>query len=171
MGLFSKLKDLANDPSLDKLKNAAMSVVKEAAQNIDQQTARPVAAAQTGYAEEDEADTPSGFSWGPKMPDEENQYNFNGHYGDYFEQIYRSEFPQYQVKREKYGYGDGVIFTFEKDGSTALITEVMSDSTGAQKTRDMCRKQNIPYLRFYHDHEGWWNTKAYVIKRTNDALS
>ena len=30
--------------------------------------------------------------------------------------------------------------------------------------------QGIPYIRFYYDHEGWWNTKSYVIRRTSEAL-
>ena len=36
----------------------------------------------------------SGFSWGDVMPEEENQYNFNGSFMEYFEGIFRAELPE-----------------------------------------------------------------------------
>ena len=32
-------------------------------------------------------------------------------------------------------------------------------------------EKGLPYLRFYFDHEGWWNTRAYVTKRVAEALA
>ena len=33
-----------------------------------------------------------------------------------------------------------------------------------------CAAAAIPYLRFYHNHDGWWNTRAYVTQRVRGAL-
>ena len=33
------------------------------------------------------------------------------------------------------------------------------------------RAQGIPYLRFYYNHEGWWNTRSYVTRRIANALT
>ena len=117
--------------------------------------------------------SPSGFSWGEDMPNEECQFNYNGNYLQYFESIFRSEFPEYNIT---WAYGDpravqSVVFTFVKNGRTALIVELMSEKSNARRIRNNCQRNGISYLRYYYDHDGWWNTKAYVISRTRQALS
>ena len=95
MGLFSKLFGAkAEKEAMDVLKNitqAAVDAQKEqnaqAAQNVN--TASNASAAPSYAAEEE----PSGFSWGPTMPAQENQYNFPGTYEEYFDSIFLKEYP------------------------------------------------------------------------------
>jgi hypothetical protein len=47
----------------------------------------------------------------------------------------------------------------------------MSDGTQRYKLRNECRAQGIPYLRFYYDHDGWWNTRSYVTRRIAGQLA
>ena len=117
----------------------------------------------------DEADGPSGFSWGPTMPAEENQYNYNGSYRDYFMSIFRSEFAGYEITEEV--FGKATVITFRSGGQIALVVELLSRTSSHQKRRSDCRRMNIPYLRYYYDYDGWWNTRAYVIQRTRSALN
>ena len=114
---------------------------------------------------------PSGFSWGPDMPNEENQFSFNGAYHEYFEGIYRSEFPDYQIDQTFPQYRAATVFTFVKDGRKALVVEIISERSNPNKLRSDCTKQGVPYLRFYYDHDGWWNTRRYVVERTGKALN
>lgn len=113
--------------------------------------------------------SPSGFSWGETMPDEENQFNFRGSYVEYFDGIFRTEFPQYrlecEVPRKK-----ATVFTFYSGAQKALVVELLASSSASKKLRMNCAEQGIPYLRFYYDHHGWWNTRSYVITRTRNAL-
>ncbi len=46
----------------------------------------------------------------------------------------------------------------------------MSESCEAKKFRDDCVRAGTPYLRFYYDHDGWWNTRSYVAGRIRGAL-
>ena len=46
----------------------------------------------------------------------------------------------------------------------------MSENSEANKLRASCRAQGLPYVRFYYDHDGWWNTRSYVAGRTRAAL-
>ena len=46
----------------------------------------------------------------------------------------------------------------------------MSENSEANKLRSACRAQGLPYVRFYYDHDGWWNTRSYVVSRTRAAL-
>ena len=116
------------------------------------------------------APSPSGFSWGEEMPAEENQFNFPGSYRSYFENVFREEFADYSVSVETPRNRDAAVFTFAKDGRKALVVEVMSQTSGARAIRKTCRKSGVPYLRYYHNHHGWWNTRAYVVQRTRGAL-
>lgn len=113
----------------------------------------------------------SGFSWGPVMPDEENQFNYNGTFDSYFENIYRAEFPDYRLEKENATGSKRVIFTFYDETRKALVVELMPQSSMSKKLRETCHASGIPYLRFYYDHEGWWNTRSYVITRTRNALN
>ncbi len=113
---------------------------------------------------------PSGFSWGPEMPDEENQYNFNGTYKEYFDNVFRSEFPEYMIESADVNYGRATVFTFWDGGKKALVVELISRKSSVYKLRSDCNTLGIPYLRFYYDYHGWWNTREYVKKRTQNAL-
>ena len=77
------------------------------------------------------------------MPAEENQYNFSGTYEEYFTEVFNSEFPDYTVVKESIRDGRALCFTFKKDGRTALIVEVMSQKSNAQKLRNMATVRSI----------------------------
>lgn len=113
----------------------------------------------------------SGFSWGPTMPAEENQFNYPGTYKQYFESVFKGAFPEYEIVRTDFENRNACLFTFFKGGSKMLVVEVMSDRSNAQSTRKNCRANGVRYLRYYHNHHSWWNTKAYVIERTGNALN
>ncbi len=115
---------------------------------------------------------PSGFSWGERMPDEPNQYNYYGTFWEYFEDIFHRDFAAYTVTRKENPRALSVYtYTFTNDGQTLLVVELISRRNDVYKVRNDCRKQGIPYLRFYYDVDGWWNTRAYVIDRVGKALA
>ena len=114
---------------------------------------------------------PSSPSWGTAMPRETNQFNFPGGYHKFFSHVFRTEFPQYSIADEPAIYYNGVIFTFRQHGNVALIVEILPEGSEANKIRRDCRQAGIPYLRFYHNHRGWWNTYTYVAERTRFALT
>ena len=122
-----------------------------------------------GYSNTGAMNQPSGNSWGPVMPAEENQFNYKGSYIQYFEEIFRNEFPAYQIEKEK--SGKITVFTFYSGGVKALVVELLNSNSGRYKLREECRRTGVPYLRYYYDHKGWWNTKSYVIERTRKALA
>jgi len=111
---------------------------------------------------------PSGDSWGPVMPAEENQYNFNGTYVQYFEGIFNSEFPSYSISKTQ--DAKATVFTFSGVSGTALVVELLPENSGRFRLRKECEANGIPYLRFYYNHDGWWNTRSYVIRRTRAAI-
>ena len=177
MGLFSKLfgGDKEAEDALKKLKELADALndgEKPSAAKPEQASQpAPQPALQAAPQEDEAPEGPSGESWGPKMPAEENQYNSGLSYREYFSRIFRENFPEYTVECAEMGYGsDGVRFEFFQGGRKALVVEVMSRKSNAKQQRAICRKQGIPYLRYYHNYDGWWNTKAYVISRTRKAL-
>lgn len=112
----------------------------------------------------------TGCSWGDIMPDEENQYNFDGKYYEYFEKIYNEEFPQYNITYDKLTNRNATIFTFRSGNTPVLYVELLSSKSSAKKFRAECAKYGIAYLRFYFDKHDWWNTRSYVIMRTKMAL-
>jgi len=181
MGLFSKLfgkSDKEMEDALSKLKN----MFEEAGISTDKPQTKPEPEANSQPETAEEAVTaaaqvaaealgPSGDSWGPVMPAEENQYNYNGSYAAYFSRIFQNDFPEYQVKEEPNPWDSKrIAYTFTQGARTRLIVEVLSDSSAAKKLRRDCEAQGIPYLRFYYDHEGWWNTRSYVNRRVREAL-
>ena len=173
MNLFSKLfgekagKDVAN--ALEELMKAAADGKKKSGDE-PKKPEEPAKPEQTAAPEPEEYDGPSGNSWGPRMPDEPNQYNYKGTYLEYFREIFNTEFPGYTVDEEVSKYGKTRVFKFKKDGRTALVVELLSQKCEAKALRAQCRRDNIPYLRYYFDYEGWWNTRSYVIERTQKAL-
>lgn len=112
----------------------------------------------------------SGVSYGEKMPSEENQYSFPGTHTEYFEKIFREDFPQYWFDREDLRGGRSVIYRFYTGGLWVLTIELMTERSAAAATRNKCQMLNMPYLRFYYDHHGWWNTRSYVTGRMKKAL-
>lgn len=172
MGFLDKL-------NLNKLKDAAESFINTL-QSEDSSSGAPRAPQNQGYAQpgpsgaqpgnDRQAAGPSGFSWGPVMPAEENQYNFPGNYVEYFDTILRAEFPAMQIDRESVRHGTATTFTFAQGGAILLVIEVMSETSSAQRIRRDCKERGIQYLRFYYNHQGWWNTKAYVLQRVHEAL-
>ncbi len=140
------------------------------ATNTVAQGYRPLEGGFAAYIGPQEA--PFGISWGPKMPKEPNQFNSHKSYDRYFREVFREEFPEYEIIEENGGFSRPArVFTFWKDGKRALVVEVISQSTEARRRRNECRRMGTPYLRYYYDHEGWWNTRQYVIERTRHALS
>lgn len=117
-----------------------------------------------------ETPAPYGVSWGDEMPAEENQFNFNGPYHAYFEQIYLAEFPEYRLAKVVNRYSSSTVFTFWNGSRQALVVELLSENSSTKKLRQNCLQAGIPYLRFYHNHYGWWNTRRYVVSRTRAAL-
>ena len=182
MGLLKKLLGgtASADEAMNALKNAAKTVMNEvekAASGNNPQTgvpngtvigagqpaapAAPASSAATGQ---------SGLSWGPQMPAEENQYSYPGTYDEYFTVLLTNEFPEYSVAKDVHPSGKRMTFTFTKDGRKALVVEVLSQRSSVRKLREDCRREGLPYLRFYYDHDGWWNTRSYVLGRVGNAL-
>ncbi|MBP5749513.1 MAG: hypothetical protein J6X24_01855 [Firmicutes bacterium] len=195
MGLFDKiLKEVGDkvpDLKLDELaKNVsdAVGTLKTEAEKFAEENKDTFEALKTKaeqFAEENkdsigsvipnEAEAPkaaSGVSWGEEMPDEPNQYNSGMTPIAYFEDIFRTEFAEYELAEEA-GWGGpdrSWIIRFRKGGEDKLAVELLPARSEAVKFREKCRKQGLPYLRYYTDYEGWWNTRSYVISRTRAAL-
>ena len=172
MSLFSKLfGDSKNaDDALAALKNAAKSVAdaaeKAAKENLN-------ASRQSGAAPSERPAAPEKRIFEDlweKMPEEENQYSFDGTYIEYFDKVFREAFPAYDISHAPDPRMRATVFTFTKGGAKALVVELKSERSSAQRLRNECRAAGIPYLRFYYDHSGWWNTRSYVEGRTRKAL-
>ena len=166
MSLLSKLLSKEAAKKLNDIVNAVTDTVKA-------QTAAPRSNAAPAASAPAAADTGAGLSIYDESvpPQEEGQYTFAGSYEEYFAQLFAAEFPGCAVTRERPRNRDAVIFTFTRAGSTALVVEVISESSNPKKLRQDCAAAGIPYLRFYHNHPGWWNTRSYVLGRVNGALS
>lgn len=168
MGLFSKL--FGNDKDAKSAVELLSGLFNNQQGEQKPQPSDSLPLQQAAQSAPQEAAGPSGFSWGPVMPEEENQFNFGGSYEEYFEGIFRSEFADYELRKDYNRYNRAPFYTFVKDGKIALVVELMSESSNARKLRNECSKALIPYLRYYIDHKGWWNTRQYVITRTRGAL-
>lgn len=110
-------------------------------------------------------------SWYDVVPEEECQYNSGMHYLDYFTKVFREEFPEYSVALDSIEHDRRYKYAFTKDGNTCLIVELMTEKSEANKFRRDTLRAGIPYLRFYFDHEGWWNTRAYIKERVSSKLN
>ena len=116
-------------------------------------------------------DSPFGISWGERMPQEENQYNSGKSYDQYFYDILTENFPTYRITCEKiFKYNEGAKITFYNGEIKELVIELQSENDSDIMIHRRCELEGIPYLRFYYDHKGWWNTKKYVLNRTRNAL-
>lgn len=168
MGLFSKFLGDLNRQIANNLTN---EVIKKTEHQTNTSSHAQTEDAWSSQEESSKKTGPSGFSWGPDMPEEENQYSYDGNYIDYFMNIYRSEFPEYRISCTPSGNMQYALIVFSQNDRTALIVELLSKSSSVKKWRNNCRKSGIPYLRYYHNVDGWWNTRSYVITRTRSALS
>ena len=115
------------------------------------------------------SNAPTGPYGGDVPPAEENSFTFNGPYQSYFEKIFREDFPGYRFEKDS-SKTHRTIYTFYGAAGKQLILEVMSEKSNAKSVRKAAAQQNIPYLRFYYDHEGWWNTRSYVVERIRKVL-
>ena len=183
MGLFSKLLEQAGkEIGLDKvaksvseaaeklsgeLKSAGIDIKKEPEKDAPRYQGTVIGA--SGAAAVTEAGE-SGFSWGPEMPAEENQYNYPGTYLDYFNNIFATDYAEYSPEYHKEPNWKSEHFTFYAGGSKVLVVELLSQKSNAKRIRNICRAEGVPYLRFYYDYDGWWNTRAYVKARVDKAL-
>lgn len=110
-------------------------------------------------------------SWGATMPNVPNQYNYPGTHLEYFESIFYHEFHAYTVNRQENPLSDRtMVYAFLEDDQIKLVVEILSSHSGVNFTRKFCLSRQIPYLRFYFDHDGWWNTRDYVVDRIRKAL-
>ncbi len=162
MGLLSKI--LGMDKKLEqKVKSAVNDAVSAALQNqaAPQNVRNQPSADETAFA---------GLSWGPVMPAEENQFNYPGTYVEYFSHIFRDDFPGYNITYGQDPKHRSTIFTFWSGAGKALVVELLPRSSETNRLRNACTAQRIPYLRFYYNHEGWWNTRSYVSQRVRKAL-
>lgn len=117
-------------------------------------------------------ETPLGRSWGEKMPDEPNQFNYPGTYLEYFEDIFHREFSAYRVtKQGNDRSGRTTVYTLWQGEQTSLVVEILSQHCDVRRLRADCERGGTPYLRFYYDHEGWWNARSYVVSRIEKALN
>ena len=151
---------------LSKLVNEAEKAVKEAV-NAPEGAPADAPASAPVYHEADNSEL--GFY--DDVPAEECQYNFNGNYIEYFRKVFSEEFPEYTITEENITPGRRYAFTFNSNGAIALVVELMTEKSSVQKLRRSCEAAGIKYLRYYFDHEGWWNTRAYVTERTRRALN
>ena len=174
MGLLSNLfgGKLPDSPLLDKMDQMLDKLKNEAEQA--QQNAAAEAPAEAAPAAEaaEPAPAPSGLPWGGEVPPaEENSFTYQGTYLEYFEHVFREEFPEYTLDIEQYNNGRRAVVRFMKDGACALVTELLNSSASVFKLRRDTLRAGIPYLRYYYDHEGWWNARSYVTERTRAALN
>lgn len=175
MGLLSKLLKMtgevvkkAGQDVKDALENA-----KEKEDNPTWQESNVSQSANAAYsAVEDLAGgvTAPGSSWGPTMPSEPNQYNFPGNYVQYFETVFKEEFPDLRTQMEPVPGSRATVATLWDGERKALVVELLNKNSVRQRLRRDCGRAGIPYLRFYHDCHGWWNTRSYVKGRVEKAL-
>ena len=177
MGLFSSLfgeKGKEADSVLDKMKQLAddLDGVKYADEDekriINGGSSSPSGSASFSATLTEEAEC--GDSWGPTMPAEPNQFNSGLSYQDYFSKVFGEAFPDYQVNREAHKLGKATLYTFYLAGVKKLVVEVTSCSVYRYKVAKDCRAEGVPYLRYYYDYDGWWNTASYVTRRTARVL-
>lgn len=176
MGLFDKLikdviKEVAPDVDVDQFVKSAGDIVKglkseaEAfVENLPEEFNVDVNVSVGENAE-------SGDSWGPDMPDEPNQYNYDGTYLEYFTDIFKTEFGDYTFEIETDDADrPKTVIEFWDTFNKVLVVELMPETSEARRLRNDCAAKGIPYLRFYYNHDGWWNTRSYVVRRVKAAL-
>ena len=176
MGLLSKL--LGGDKNAESAEKAAKDLLNGLFGNA--QAGHPTVAKQempfSSQPQQMQSSAPSGASAEDQydsIPAEENQYTYNGTYEQYFEHVFAEDFPACRFEKsyiDDYGK-HRVIYTFFNGAAISLVVELMPESSEAAKLRSDCIKSGTPYLRFYYDHKGWWNTRSYVVGRMRGFLN
>ena len=159
-------------------KKPSLSDVVDLLQGKEQkQTSRPVSqqpaytAPRPSYQEPMGEPTPLGRSWGERMPDEPNQFNYPGSYREYFEEIFREDFPELTFYREQNPKSSRASsYTFYRGAQKVLVIELVGQGCDVYLLRRNCEREGMPYLRFWYDHDGWWNARSYVVKRMREAM-
>ena len=174
--VFSKAADVVSDDLKNSLKDTAAKI-REAA---GPQAEEAVSALKEGFSqavniigktEPQTVPAPSvSHDWYETVPAEENQYNYHGSWKEYFRHIFEEDFPDFRIFDEANRGGRGIVFWFVKDGAKKLAVEVISEKSSVYAFRQECRRSGMPYLRFYYDHKGWWNTRSYIDRRVREAL-
>ncbi|MBQ6183104.1 MAG: hypothetical protein IJK33_04375 [Clostridia bacterium] len=165
MSLLSKL--FGGDKNAEKEVKNLLNGLFGNAQTGQPTAAKPETPASAPSTQPVQSNAPAG------IPAEENQYNYNGTYEQYFEHVFAEDFPAYRFEKsyiDDYGK-HRVIYTFFSGAGKALVVELMTESSEAVKFRNDCIKAGVPYLRFYYDHEGWWNTRSYLVGRMRGVLN
>ena len=180
MGLFKKIFGGDQNISLEglakTLTNAADKVINKVESYTDNQSSPNQGSSFSSYASPSyqqnsyEEEGPSGFSWGDRMPQEENQYNYPGNYVQYFAHIFQEDFPGYEAMNQPDPKGKATVFTLYNSGRKALVVELKSENSESNRLRRACQMEGTPYLRFYYDHDGCWNTREYVVTRVRSVL-
>ena len=84
------------------------------------------------YTVEMGEETPIGRSWGERMPNEPNQYNYPGTYHQYFEDIFQTEFAAYRVVRTDNPLTSrATSYSFYAGDTPVLVVELLSRSCDA----------------------------------------
>ncbi len=173
MSLLSKL--LGGDKNVEKaakdLLNGLVNAYTSESQNRGNAAHEAPNRSAAPQARDTDRPAPSGFSWGEVMPAEENQYNYNGTFWQYFENLFRTDFPDLRYEKNVITPDRRITYTFYSGGARLLAVELMSQRCSAYKFRSDCEREGLPYLRFYIDHDGWWNTRAYVVSRMRGAMN
>ena len=172
MGLFSKL--VGNDKDAKKAVDFLKGVVGDAVNEVAK-AAEAAKASGGATPQEARAAVPSSQSMEDgrysSIPAEENQYNFQGTWLQYFDKILHEDWDEYSIRREE-GYDDRCpLFVFYSGAKKELVIELKTERSTAQRIKKQCAAEGVRYLRFYYDHEGWWNTRAYVRARISKALN
>ena len=169
MGIFDKL--FGGDKKAEKAASDFLKKLADAvgAEQKPQQTAAKPAAAEPVREQPAKPAADEEYDPWETVPEEENQYNFNGTYIEYFAHIFKEDFPEYRAECERPD-GRRTVFTLYKGGAKALVVELLTECSEVKKLRKQCQSEGTPYLRFYYDHEGWWNLRTYVRDRVRSAL-
>ncbi len=165
MGMLSKL--LGGDQNVEKVAKDVLGGIIKNVQTNQLGADKPKTSVTDSSLQQKQGDAPSG------VPAEENQYNYNGTYEQYFEHVFAEDLAAYRFEKsyiDDYGK-HRVIYTFFNGAAKALVVELMTESSESVKIRNDCVKAGVPYLRFYYDHEGWWNTRSYVVGRMRGVLN
>jgi len=170
MGLLSNILGKAiGDAAADKLGKVITEAVS-AAEKAAAKAENAVASAAPSAPQARQTPVSGGSDPYEVIPAEECQYNYSGSYAQYFEHVFSEDFPGYLLSRESTYNGRATVFTFRQGGRKALVVELLSENSSVTKLRKACAAEGVPYLRFYYDHDGWWNTRSYVSGRVRAAL-
>ena len=129
MSLLSKL--LGGDKKAEKAARDLLTGLLGNAANKPAASQNNTAAQRPEAAEQSAFNSPSGDSWGAYMPAEENQFSFKGSFTDYFETIFREDFPAYRFEKTFENNGRRIIYTFYSAAGKILVVELMPESCSA----------------------------------------